>query len=389
MGSLMGMRAAIFAIAAALGALLTIAQHAGSPPLTESDDPHTFLAAASAFLDESPRGAIALVLIDDGEVVGEHYASIGESVGPDTLFQVASLSKWITAWGVMALVEEGRIDLDAPVSIYLTRWSLPESGFDNDGVTVRRLLSHSAGLTDGFGYLGFERAADVQTLEESLTRTADGAFNVLLPSAFQSGVRVGVEPGAQFHYSGGGYTILQLLIEEVSGRSFNDYMCERVLEPLGMSGSTFVLDEAGEARRADFYASDGSIAPPYRYTALAATSLYTSTEDLTRFLLAHFPGSEGEPPGRGVLRPETLEAMREPQIVVEPPAAWWGLGMMLTPGAEDGWAMSHSGANRPAFATFAQVDPASGDGIIMLSSGEPDGMRVVQEWWAWVAAAAR
>jgi CubicO group peptidase (beta-lactamase class C family) len=68
---------------------------------------------------------------------------------------MASISKWVTSWGVMALVRQGRLGLDVPVSLYLTRWQLPPSEFDNDGVTVRRLFTHMAGLIDGLGYLGF------------------------------------------------------------------------------------------------------------------------------------------------------------------------------------------------------------------------------------------
>jgi CubicO group peptidase (beta-lactamase class C family) len=75
----------------------------------------------------------------------------------------------------MTLVEDGRLDLDTPVQTYLTRWSLPESEFGNDGVTVRRLLSHTAGLTDGLGYAGFAPGIEVQALTDSLTRAADAS----------------------------------------------------------------------------------------------------------------------------------------------------------------------------------------------------------------------
>ena len=118
----------------------------------------------------------------------------------------------MTAWGVMVLVENGEIDLDRPVSEYLTRWQLPDSDFDHSGVTVRRLLSHIAGLSDGLGYDGFDRPEDVQSTEDSLTRARDA-------SPGNAGVVIlGSEPGSEWNYSGGGYTILQLLIEEVSGQ---------------------------------------------------------------------------------------------------------------------------------------------------------------------------
>ena len=93
---------------------------------------------------------------------------------PTTGFNVGSISKTIAAWGVMTLVEQGRIDLDAPVATYLTRWSLPESGFDEDGVTMRRLLSHTAGLSL-HGYPGWGPDELLPTLEESLSGNTNGA----------------------------------------------------------------------------------------------------------------------------------------------------------------------------------------------------------------------
>jgi len=114
-------------------------------------------------------------VIEGGEVAERYFMSAGETVDGASVYQVASLGKWITAWGVMVLVEEGAIDLDTPVSEYLTRWQLPDSAFDPSGVTVRRLLSHTAGLTDGLGYDGFERADEVQSLEASLTRARDAS----------------------------------------------------------------------------------------------------------------------------------------------------------------------------------------------------------------------
>src|SRR5690606_9302269 len=184
-------------------------------------------------IDIRNQGAVAFVLIEKGKVVGEHYVSTGAPVTRDTLFQLASLSKWATALGVLKLAEEGRLDLDAPVSRYLTRWQLPETEYDADGVTARRLLSHTAGLTDGLGYMGFEKGTPVQTLEASLTEAADPM------SGADGRTRIGLAPGSAWSYSGGGYALLQLLIEEISGEPFADYMKRVVFDPLGMSHATF------------------------------------------------------------------------------------------------------------------------------------------------------
>src|SRR5690606_22168079 len=116
------------------------------------DDAEAFLREAVARISEANRDDAALVLIENGAVAGEHYSGSADTVDRDTVFPVASVSKWITAWGIMTLVEAGGLDLDRPAEDSLTRWKLPPSRFDHRGVTVRRLLSHTAGLTDGLGF---------------------------------------------------------------------------------------------------------------------------------------------------------------------------------------------------------------------------------------------
>lgn len=123
-------------------------------PLAPRGDTQAFMAAADRIIAAEKPGNLAFVVLERGRPVGGRFSSVGQPVDRDTLFQVASLSKWITALGVMTLVDAGRVDLDAPVETYLKRWKLPPSEFDNKQVTVRRLLSHTAGLTDGLGYAG-------------------------------------------------------------------------------------------------------------------------------------------------------------------------------------------------------------------------------------------
>lgn len=345
-------------------------------PLAPPGDINAFQAAAIAEIDAKHKGNVAFALLKGGNVVATHFVSKGKPVDGDSRFQVASLSKWITAWGVMTLVEAGKIDLDKPVSTYLKRWKLPPSKFNTDRVTVRRVLSHTAGFTDGLGYAGFAPGQPLQTLEESLTRAADA-------SPGRDGItRVGVEPGTEFKYSGGGYTLLQLLIEDVSAQPFAEYMNASVLKPLGMTRSTFVLQD--ETDVADFFDQRGRPATHFRFTAQAAASLYTTTTDLTRLLQAHMPGPNGEPIGRGVLRPQTLVEMRRPQAA-QFGIDIWGLGTILyAPNKTGGFVIGHDGNNEPAINTAARVDPASGDGIVILETGNKLlATAIAGEWVFW------
>ena len=329
-----------------------------------------FIATAKARFAAESKGDIALALLVKGRVAGTLYISHGRPVDGSSLFQVASMSKWITAVGVMHLVEQGRIDLDAPISRCLKRWKLPPSQFDNNGATVRRVLAHAAGLTDGLGYLGFAPEQRPQSLPASLTRAADAQ-----PDA-DGIVRVGDEPGAAWRYSGGGYTMLQMMVEDVTGEPFDDYMRKTVLVPLGMTHSTFV--DPDPAHLAEVYDADGRETYYRRFTALAAASLFTSVDDMTRFVEAQLPGR------KSVLKPQTLALMRQPVSHIYGIPVW-GLGEILyAPNGGGGFVIGHDGNNAPGINTTARIDPETGDGIIVLSSGNPTlAAEIGGDWVFW------
>jgi CubicO group peptidase (beta-lactamase class C family) len=372
---LVGIAAVAVTVLALWGALVVVGARDGwmRPMPAAPGDTAGFLRWAEQRYAAESRGNIAIVVLDDGEVAQTYFASHGRPVDGDSLFQVASMSKWLTAWGVMILVEQGRIDLDAPISRYLTRWRLPKSEFDNDDVTIRRLLSHSAGLTDGLGFRGFGPDQTLPTIEQELRETSD-----VLPGA-DGRIRVGARPGSAWRYSGGGYLILQLVIEEVTQDSFDGYMRRAVFAPLGMDASTFV--EPDPARLADFYNADGSAAVHYRFTATGAASLYTSAADLTRFLQAQFRGPQV---GRGVLTAATLDEMHAPEARVYGLPVW-GLGAALYARNESGgFVIGHDGGNYPAINTTARIDPATGDGVIVLETGSATLAREIGgEWLYW------
>lgn len=348
------------------------------PPIAPRGDSAAFMAAATQAIDRGQAGNAVMAVLRDGTVQGVRAASIGAAVDADTVFQTASLSKWVTAWGVMALVEKGMLDLDAPVSRYLKRWSLQPSAFDNSQVTARRLLSHTAGLTDDLGFDGFAPGTPVPALPAWLKQNADA------PPGGKGKIEVGIKPGSAWRYSGGGYAVLQLLIEDVSGEPFEAYMQRAVFQPLGMVHSTFHWLPAHGTTLATFYGRDAQPATHFRFPAVAASSLYTSVSDLTRFLQAHLPGKNGEPVGRGVLAPTTVTQMWQPtgSLYGQP---IWGLGTMLYAGNNiGGFVVGHDGNNGPAINTAARLNPATGNGIVILETGKPLlATRLASEWVFW------
>ena len=170
--------------------------------------------AARQALAASTTPGLAVALVHQGQVVwaagyGMADPETGQPVTASTRFQAASLSKPVTAWGVLRLVESGRIGLDEPVLGRLRRWRLSPSPLDADGITVRRLLSHTAGLSV-HGYVGLTSDRPLPSIAASLSGETGDSFPVEMLEA----------PGRRWLYSGGGYSLLQLLVESSpAGRS--------------------------------------------------------------------------------------------------------------------------------------------------------------------------
>lgn len=344
-------------------------------PFTKSNEPELFTVAVKQKIENEFVGNFAMAVMKDGNIEKELFYSKNKKVDKNTIFQVSSLSKFVSAAGVMKLVEMGKLDLDKPVSHYLKRWKLPPSEFDNEQVTVRRLLSHTAGLTDGLGYSGFQNRDSIQTLESSLTKAKDADEGV-------SGVvKVGIPPNSDWKYSGGGFTLLQLLVEETSGQSFNEFMTNNLFKPLQMNSSTYVLNDSLNNQLCEFYYSDNTSAPHFYYTSLAATSLYTSLSDLEIFFQLFFTGKNGEPIGKGVISAGSLKLMRTSHWEMMGERIY-GLGTMLYVDVENGEDIfGHDGKSTPPINTAIRINPNTGDGVIILETGNPDlATRLASDW---------
>ena len=339
-------------------------------PITSEKTSEAFIEATKEKIAEEFVGNFAMTLIENGKISKNFFYSIDKSVNENTVFPVASISKWITSFGVLKLVEQGKLDLDKPVDDYLTRWHLPESEFDNKKVTVRKLLSHSSGLVDDLGYDGFPPNETVQTIEESLTKASD--------TDYSDGVAiVGYEPGSKYMYSGAGYTILQLLIEEISGKSFQEYMTQEVLEPLKMENSTFVLTEKPNIQLAQIYKNDGTTREMNKFTALAAASLFTTTADLSKFLEANISSNV-------VLSEETIAKMSIPETFINKIGVY-GLGPHLySQNDQNSNIIGHDGSGNNAINTAARIDLKSKNGIIILETGNYSiASAISDEWLFW------
>lgn len=344
-------------------------------PITSENTSEAFIEATEDKIDKEFVGNFAMLLIEGGKVSKDFFYAVDQPVNENTSFPVASVSKWVTSFGIMKLVAQGKLDLDTPVDNYLTRWQLPESEFDNKKVTIRRLLSHSSGLIDDLGYEGFTADEIVQTLEESLTKAADAPYS--------DGVAiVGYEPGSEYMYSGAAYTLLQLVIEEVSGQSFQEYMTEAVFKPLEMHNSTFVPIDNPSLKVASIYKDDGSIRQANTFTALAAASLFTSTADMSKLLMANVSNYK-------LLSEETIAQMSTPQTFINDIGVY-GLGPHLySQNDQHSKIIGHDGSGNNALNTAARIDLISKDGIIIFETGNHNiASNMADEWIFWKAGIA-
>jgi CubicO group peptidase (beta-lactamase class C family) len=316
---------------------------------------------------------VSIGLVEDGAV---RYTQ-GYSLDPeypitaDSLFQLASVSKPITAWGVMHLVEDNLIELDTPVVTYLSRWTFPDSSFDASAVTVRQLLSHTAGVSLG-GYLGFPPDVPLQTLVESLTEAQD-----TIPL---TGVTLITEPGTEWRYSGGGYTVLQLLIEEVTGETFADTMQQNIFTPLGMSNTGYVDELPSEL--VPVFDTQGNQQPAHRFTALAAAGVYSNAHDMALWLRATVQPTETA----DVLDADILALMLQTQPASQGHGrAGFGLGYGLNTTFGTGIEIAdHDGVNDPGWRSYMAVIPERGAGLALLTNS-PGGAELHREaGCAWV-----
>ncbi|MCL9812224.1 serine hydrolase domain-containing protein [Natranaeroarchaeum aerophilus] len=308
---------------------------------------------------------VAVAVITDGEVswanaYGDTDRETNRPMTQDTLCRPQSITKSITAWGVMALVERGEIGLDTAVSEYIPAAQLPDSEAW-DEVTVRRLLSHTAGLPEGV-YTNYSAVSPVPSLEEAICGNAG------TPPA-----RPADSPGTTFRYSNPGYALLELLIEEVTGQDYAQYMETTVFEPLGMDTATFDLDEALQSGLATSHERSGEAVEPYREAPLAHGMLYATVEDIATFVAAGMPAADGREPGRDVLRPERVTQLHSKEVETTGFYRYasdaYGLGHLVETLPDGYRAVSHGGQGTGTWTWYHSV-PGTGDGIVILTNSE-------------------
>ncbi len=311
----------------------------------------------------------SVAVLEDGEIVfergfGTSRVASGDPVTPTTRMQACSMSKPVSVLAALRLVEQGLLDPDADVSDYLTRWTLPANGDWRPRITLRQLASHTAGLTAHAGFPGYRRGAAAPSLVDVLCGTHP---------ANAPGARVDMVPGIQFRYSGAGTSLIQLLMEEVTGMDTTEILTQLVLEPLDMRASSFVQDLDDDERAHGHLAGGKPVPGGWRVQPeQCAAGLWTTPADYLRFMNGVQRAHAGDIDG-----PITPAMARELLTPVAPlPSgrdmigmSHIGLGFFIA--ARDGSAswFGHTGSNVGFLcASMASASGGQRGAVVMLNS---------------------
>lgn len=310
-------------------------------------------------MKETSIQGLSIAVIRDYKIEwakGYGWADLEEKrkVTTDTRFQAASISKSINSMGVLKLVEMGKLDPEADINNYLTGWKFPyDSVSKNKKISVYHLLSHTAGL-DIHGFPGYKKTDTLPTLQQIL----DGKR-----PANTKAVRSLFEPGTKFKYSGGGTTISQLILTNVTNSNYADWMQKNVLEPMGMTNSSYQQPPTVTTNLATgHYGNEKPVTGKYHvYPEQAAAGLWTTPTDLAKYIIECQLALEGR--SKKVLSQAMMKKRLTPYI--DSNAA---LGVFIE-NRKGQLYFNHNGGNE-AFLCTSYGSLQGGNGVVIMINGE-------------------
>jgi len=329
------------------------------PPIAIKGQPPVRWKLTERMADSHVPG-LSIAVIDDGNIAwargfGVREAGTNEPVTTSTLFEAQSISKAVAATATLVLVNSGRLSLDESPNTYLKSWKLPYNQFQaHERVTLRRILSHSSGLTVG-GFPGYRTGEAIPTLLQILNGEKP---------ANNPPVRVDFIPGSMFRYSGGGAEVMQQLLMDVTGQPFPELMKRLVLGPAGMTLSTYEqpLPKARWSEAASGHDGEGAVIKgkwPI-HPEMAAGGLWTTPTDLAKWALEITKAWTGN--GSKLFSKSIATEMLAVQ------KAPYGLGVELQ-GTGPSLEFSHGGSNA-GFRAFLVMFPAVGKGAVIMANGD-------------------
>lgn len=332
-------------------------------PVYVKSDPCVDLAERMAALHVT---GISIAVIHDGKLewargFGTEQVG-GKPVTPETRFQAGSISKPVAAMAALHLVEKGKLALDEDANSLLSSWKIP-LGPEAAGkaVTLRELLMHTAGTTV-HGFPGYAHGEPVPALVQVLNGEAP---------ANTPAITVATEPGSRWNYSGGGFTVMQMMAIDAAKEPFPKLMRDAVLVPIGMRHSTYGQPlPVGHQPTATPYNEDGTpvAGGPHTYPEMAAAGLWTTASDLAQYIIENQQSLAGH--ANHVLSKAMTKQMLTPGI------GNWGLGVQIG-GSKDDPYFTHDGINAGFESVFVGYEN-HGDGAVVMTNAQ-GGERLAKE----------
>lgn len=325
------------------------------------NDPHSTHNLADRMKELSVPG-VSVAVIHHGKIEwarGFGVAAVGGApVTADTMFQAGSISKPLAAMAALRLVQQGKLSLDADINTYLTSWKFPADPVaEGKPVTLRQLLTHTGGTTV-HGFPGYAATDPVPTLAQVLNGEKP---------ANTAPIRSEALPGDHWNYSGGGFTVMQQAVIDVTREPFPTLLHDSVLAPIGMTHSTYEqpLPRSLQPFAATPYHGNGTPVEggAHTYPEMAAAGLWTTPTDLARYIIEVDLSLQGK--ANHVLSQEMTHQM------LTPGKGNWGLGVEIGGDASNPY-FSHGGVNAGFVNIFVAYEN-SGEGAVVMTNSENGG----------------
>jgi CubicO group peptidase (beta-lactamase class C family) len=309
-------------------------------------------ASITAAITDSGIPSIAVAVSKGGKVLWEEGFGWADREGrvaatEHTMYSLASISKPVTATGLMVLVERGLVQLDRPANEYLGRGRITGMAGDAAGATVRRLANHTSGLPLHYVFY-YEGAPDVvPSMDEAIGRYGITVY----PS------------GSSYEYSNLGFGVLDHIIERQSRSTYADFMRSEVFLPLGLTRTSIHIGPGMAPFAAVRYDAQGRRVPMYDFDHRGASAVYSSAHDLLRFGMFHL---KNRPPGmKRILADSTVDAMQASRHGI--PNLDYGIGWRIQDDENGLRRVSHTGG-MPGVATILGLYPGEDLAVVVLAN---------------------
>lgn len=305
--------------------------------------------------------SVSIAVIDNGKIAwikSYGYADVEHQrkADPETMYQVASISKSVNAVGAMRLVQSGTLSLNADIRTYLRTWQFPDNEFSKGKpITLKQLLSHTAGLSV-HGFIGIPLGDSIPTVNQILDGKRPANNEPVVPI---------FPPGERFEYSGGGSTVIRKILDDQISNNYDSLMQELVLKPMGMTSSSFSQPLLPRFKHYAFgYDKDMHVLPTkyYLYPEQAAGGLWSTAPDIAKFILA-VQQSLSKGTGLPISKATTLE-------MLTPLSDHYGMGFgVIEKGGEKYF--YHEGQSYGYSAVY-YGSVTTGKGVVVLTNAYPE-----------------